>query len=48
MIAGAMLGGPVGAIFGGIITEVIARKTLDFADKKYTKWVEKPVAKSAP
>lgn len=48
MIAGAMLGGPVGAIFGGIITEVVARKTLDLADKKYTKWVEKPVAKSAP
>ena len=45
MIAGAMLAGPVGAIFGGIITEVVARKTLDLAEKKYNKWAEKPGTK---
>ena len=45
MIAGAMVAGPLGAIFGGIITKVVTRKALALAEKRYDKWVEKPVAK---
>ena len=40
MIVGAMVLGPVGAVIGGIATEVIAAKTVAVVEKKYKRWEE--------